>query len=397
MAGIQINTANPVEANRLVPFALGFRPFFLLAGLSAVLLMLNWVMGFISGVSVSTQYPGTAWHAHEMIYGYTTAVIAGFLLTSVRNWTGMQTATGGWLAALALLWLAGRILPLFPGISNMWLAVVDLAFLPALALAIAIPIVRARQWRNLFLVPMLLLLAAGNLLFHLGVMARMAFGVEYAEHVGFGVIILLIVIIAGRVVGFFMQRGLHNADVKQWYWADTLAIGGTLAYVVLQFFLQGMPLAIIAALAAIGHLARLIGWYQHAMWKVPLLWVLYVGYTWVFIGFILLGLETLHWVNESLAVHSLTAGAIGTMTLGMMARVSLGHTGREMKSHWSLDLAFVLITAAALVRVFLPMLYPVLLLSAIKWSGVLWALAFTLFVIVYAPKLLKARIDGMPG
>ena len=396
MAVLQINTNKPIPAEQFSLFALGFRPFFLLAGLAGLLLMANWVSGFISGVSVSSQYPATSWHSHEMIYGYATAVIAGFLLTSVRNWTGVPTPTGTWLALLALLWLAGRLLPLLPFASESWLGVVDLAFLPVLALAVALPIVRVRQWRNLVFVPLLLLLTTGNALFHAGLAGWLAGGVTLGIQLGLDIVILLITIMAGRVVGFFIERGL-GAKVRQWRWAEALAVGGTAAYFLAEFFLQGMPLALIAWVAVIGHLARLVGWYQVALWRVPLLWVLYLGYAWVLVGFIFMGLEPMHLVGASLAIHSFTAGAIGVMTLGMMARVSLGHTGREMRSHRLTDLAFVLINLAAASRVFLPLLAPALMLSAIKLAGVLWALAFTLFLIVYAPMLIRARVDGMPG
>ena len=391
MAVLQINTDKPIPPERFSLFALGFRPFFLLAGLAALLLMANWVSGFINGESISTFYPATSWHSHEMIYGYAVAVIAGFLLTSVRNWTGVQTATHGRLILLALLWLAGRLLPLMRFASERWLAVVDLAFLPILALAIAYPIVRVRQWRNLVFVPLLLLLATGNVLFHAGLVNWLVDGVSLGIQMGLAVVILLIVIMAGRVVGFFIERGLGES-VRQWRWAEVLAIGASAVYLIAQFFLQGQPLAVIAWIAALGHLARLVAWHRPALWRVPLLWVLYLGYAWVLLGFVLFGLAPLDLPGGSVAIHAFTAGAIGTMTLGMMARVSLGHTGREMQSRRLTDLAFLLINLAAAT-----LAAPAMLLTAIKLAGVLWALAFTLFLIVYAPMLMRARVDGRPG
>jgi uncharacterized protein involved in response to NO len=396
MAVLQINTNKPIPPDRFSLFALGFRPFFLLAGLAALLLMANWVSGFISGESISTFYPATSWHSHEMIYGYASAVIAGFLLTSVYNWTGVQTATGGRLILLALLWLAGRLLPLMPFASERWLAVVDLSFLPLLALAIAFPIIRARQWRNVMFVPLLLLLAGGNALFHMGVAHWLAYGISLGIQVGLAVVVMMIVIMAGRVVGFFIERGLGET-VRRWSWAEVLAIGGSLVFLLAQFFVQGQVLAAIAWVAALGHLGRLLGWYRPGIWRVPLLWVLYLGYVWIFMGFVLMGLAPLELPGGSVAIHAFTAGAIGVMTLGMMARVSLGHTGRQMHSHRLTDLAFLLVNLAAVARVFLPLAAPVMLLTAIKLAGVLWALAFTLYLVVYAPMLMRARVDGMPG
>lgn len=396
MASSQINAGKPIPPNQFSLFALGFRPFFLMAGLAALLLMANWISGFISGESISSFYPATSWHSHEMIYGYTVAVVAGFLLTSVGNWTGVTTASDGRLIVLALLWLAGRLLPLTPFASERWLALVDLSFLPALTLTIALPLVRGRQWRNLMFVPLLLLMAVGDAVFHAGLARMLPYGVSQGIQIGLAVIIMLLVIMGGRVVGFFIERGVGE-PVRRWPWADALALGGSAAYLIAQFFIGGTPLAAIAWVAALGHLARLVAWHRPTLWRVPLLWVLYLGYGWILLGFVLMGLAPMDLPGGSIAVHAFTAGAIGTMTLGMMARVSLGHTGREMRSHRLIDLAFVLINLAALSRVFVPLAVPAMLLPAIKVAGVLWALAFTLYLIIYAPMLMRARVDGRPG
>ena len=406
MAVIQINQDKPIPEHTFSLFALGFRPFFLFAALSAVLLMLNWVMGFINGWSISTQYPAYSWHSHEMVFGYTVAVIAGFLLTSVRNWTGVEMPSGKPLAALLLLWLAGRILPLTP-IDMMWLSIIDVAFLPILAIAIAIPIIRVRQWSNLFFVPLLLLLAVANAAFHAGTMNLLYEGVKYGLFGGLALIVVLLVIMGGRVIGFFIERGL-NVQHKKIKGLDSLLVVATFISMLGQFVIPVNILFYIVAITSVLHVVRMILWHHKGIWRVPLLWILYTGYGWLTIGFILNAIEVWGMTNpalpavdvlrhQSLVIHAFTAGAIGVITLGMMSRVTLGHTGRAMQSHRVMNIAFAVINLAVVVRVFLPMFAPTLTLSWIELSGGLWALAFLLFLIIQGPMLIKARVDGRPG
>lgn len=406
MAVVQINQDQPIPENRFSLFGLGFRPFFLFAALSAVLLMLNWVMGFVNGWSISTQYPVYSWHSHEMVFGYTVAVIAGFLLTSVGNWTGVAMPKGKSLAALFLLWLAGRILPLTP-IDMLWLSIVDVAFLPILALTLAIPIIRVRQWSNLFFVPLLLLLALANAVFHAGIMNLIFEGVKFGLFGGLALIVVLLVIMSGRVIGFFIDRGL-GLNRKAIKGLDTVLVIATIISMVGQFVIPTDILFYIVAATSVLHVTRMIHWHHPGIWRVPLLWVLYTGYGWLTAGFILNAIEVWGMINpaipavdilrhQSLVIHAFTAGAIGVITLGMMSRVTLGHTGREMQSHIIMTIAFVVINLAVVVRVFFPVFAPEMTLNWIELSGVLWALAFLLFVIIQGPMLYKARVDGRPG
>lgn len=406
MAVIQINQDKPITENTFSLFALGFRPFFLFAALAAVLLMLNWIMGFINGWSISSQYPVYAWHSHEMVFGYTVAVIAGFLLTSVRNWTGVDTPSGKPLAALLLLWLAGRILPLTP-IDIVWLSIVDVAFLPLLAIAIAIPIIRARQWSNLFFVPLLVLMALANMAFHAGIMNLLFDGVKFGLYGALALIIVLLVVMAGRVIGFFIDRGL-NLNRKEIKGLNTTLVIATLISMVGQFVIPVDILFYIVAITSLLHVIRMIHWHHPGIWRVPLLWILFLGYGWLTIAFILNAIEVWSMTNlaipavdvlrhQSLVIHAFTAGAIGVITLGMMSRVTLGHTGREMKSHPAMTSAFVVINLAVVVRVFFPMFAPTMTLNWIELSGGLWSMAFFLFLLIQGPMLVKARVDGRPG
>ena len=192
----------------LVVFNLGFRPFFLLSGVFAVILMALWIPAFTAGRALSTYYGQIGWHSHEMIFGYVAGVIAGFLLTAVRNWTGRATATGGSLAALLTLWLLGRILPFFAATIPAWLiSVVDLAFLPALTVSIAMPLMRQGEKRNLLFLPLMLGFFAGNLLVHLELLGLVPGVARHGVFLGLYLIILLIVIMGGRVIPFFTEAG----------------------------------------------------------------------------------------------------------------------------------------------------------------------------------------------
>lgn len=392
---IQITEPAKPVTGRFALFALGFRPFFLLAGVTGFLLLSYWVLAFSKGWPVTAHMPGVYWHSHEMIFGYTAAVIAGFLLTAVRNWTGVMTLNGKPLMVLALLWLIARILP-FTSIDLMLFSLFDLAFLPLLAMAIACPIVKARQWKNLFFVPLLLLYALANGLFHAEILLQVEGAEETSIHGGLGVIITIITIMAGRVVGFFIERGIAG-KVRTYQWAEQLALWGTVAFMAGQFFLPASILTIVAIIAAIGHMARLVGWHHVELWRVPLLWVLYLGYAWLFIGFIFSALELNGLVAETLAIHLYTTGTIGVMTMGMMARVALGHTGRELQANTAMIWSFALINLAVVVRVFLPLINMEMYLGWIQLAGIMWMLAFIIFSWVYIPILMRPRIDGMPG
>ena len=392
---MQISEPNPSSAKSFALFALAFRPFFLLAGISAVFLLMFWILVFTQGWTLSADMPALYWHSHEMIFGYSSAVIAGFLLTAARNWTGVQTLTGKPLMLLVLVWLLARVL-IFTPLDLVWLAAVDVGFFVLLALAVACPIVRVKQWNNFVFVPLLLLYALSNGLFYAELLWGLENGEEWGVHSGLGVIIVIISIMAGRVVGFFIERGV-NKNVKNHPWANHLALWGSAVFMATQFILPPNILIGIAVLAAIGHLGRLIGWYHAAIWKHPLLWVLYLGYGWMMAGFALTALHLSGLLAESLAIHAFTVGTIGVMTLGMMARVALGHTGHAMQSHGLMNLAFLLINAAVIVRVILPLLLPAMSMLWIQLAGVLWVSAFMFFCWIYVPILIRARVDGQPG
>ncbi len=381
-------------------FALGFRPFFLAAGVAAILLIGIWVAA-LRGTSLPTLYDPVggpmAWHGHEMLFGYVSAVIAGFLLTSVRNWTGLPTPTGPRLAGLAALWLAGRIAPFLPAsIPPAWAAGLDLSFLPALALVLAIPLLRQGTTRNLVFVPILLALATANLLFHLQVLGIAGTG-RAGQLLAVDLVVLVITIIGGRVVPFFIDRAIPEAQPLARPTLDALCVAGVVALGVLRLLGADDVLRVVAGLTAALHAARLAGWHDVRLWSKPLLWVLYLGYAWLVVGFAMTALSAVVPRFTSLALHAFTAGAMGSMTLGMMTRVSLGHTGRPLVASGAAVFSFIAIFAMGLTRVVIPAIAPSLYHDLIPIAGLLWIVAFLPFVAAFAPVLIRPRPDGRAG
>lgn len=383
----------------LAIFNLGFRPFFLFAGIASLLLIPFWIYIYAYGNHEFTYYSPLIWHSHEMIFGYTVAVVAGFLLTAVRNWTGIQTPSGKALAGLVGLWLAGRLLPFVPGVLPHWLiAVVDTAFVPVLAITLSIPLVRSLQTHNAVFLLVLAALTCANLMVHFQVLGFTETSANLGLNFAVYLVVLLITILGGRVIPFFTEKGIPGATTRERKSVEIASIGTLLALMALDLG-GAAPLAvvIVSAVAAIAHGTRLWGWYQKPIWSVPLLWVLQLGYAWLVVGFILKALSAAGWVNPMLAIHAFTTGGIGTITLGMMARVSLGHTGRALQVGAAMTWAFVLVNMAAVSRVFLPLLSPSNYTVWLVSAAALWCVAFTLFVISYSAVLLRPRVDGRPG
>lgn len=382
-----------------VLFALGFRPFFLLAGLLGIALMALWAAVFVYGFAVETYYGQIVWHSHEMIFGYSAAVIAGFLLTAVRNWTGRATPTGSLLAGIALLWLFGRILPLFPNhFSHGFIAFIDLAFLPALAVAVGVPLLQSGERRNLMFLPLLGAFWLANGLVHAEVLGWSPDVARGGIFLGLNLVVLLIVIMGGRVIPFFTERALAGVAMKRWRVVEGLAPLSVVLFLVAEWTRPDSPwTAAFGAFAACANGIRFAGWYTHRYWRVPLLWVLHLGYAWIVVGFLLKLGAGLGLVPPQFTIHAFTVGGIGVLTLGMMARVALGHTGRALRLSAPMVAAFALVNLAAVARGLLPIVYPQGFLQLIVASSLLWIAAFVIFIFVYAPILVQPRVDGQSG
>jgi len=380
-------------------FAMGFRVFFALAGLSALTFIALWNSMTNAGLHLANYYPSGVWHAHEMLLGYTTAVIAGFLLTAVRNWTNTQTVTHDQLATLSFIWLYGRIVPFYAELlPNGLIAAVDFAFLPLLAYTISKPLLKSGDYKNLVFVGLLLLMTIANALIHAQILGLAETGLTLGLNLLVATIVMMIIFIAGKLFPFFTERGLSGVISIRNPILDIAAVLVSLAALLLYIMgVTDLILAATAFAAVIINILRIAGWYDSRIWFVPLLWVLYVGYGWLILGFGLLALAAYGLVLPSLALHAFTVGGIGVLTLGMMARVALGHTGRALKVSNLMAIAFLLINLAALVRVLFPALAPAWYSSFVLISTYAWLAAFSLFVFYFTPILNLPRADGQAG
>lgn len=380
--------------------AKGFRPFFLAAGLFALASVPCWLLFFTGSLQLDVYLDAASWHAHEMIFGFCVAVIAGFLLTAVGNWTQRETLVGMPLLALVVLWALGRVSMLCAQRLPFALsAALDLAFLPLLVAALARPVVATRNRRNYGLVLVLGGLFMCNLVVHAQALGLAPMGsARRACLVAVDLVLLVVVIIIGRVLPMFTRNATQATDIRSYVALDRISIASVAWLAVSEAAWPGSALAIGASgLAASAAAARAWRWGAQHTLEHPLLWILHIGYAWIVIGLGMRALAGLAIVPASLATHALTVGVIGTLTLGMMARVALGHTGRPLVVTPIMTCAFIAIALSAAARAVLPWLAPSWYLPSLWIAGGLWALAFLLFVVRYIPVLSTPRVDGKPG
>ena len=380
---------------------LGFRPFFFGALAFAILSIMIWMFQFTFHQSViSAFYPMIAWHAHEMIFGFSTAVIAGFLLTAVKNWTKIQTLHQTPLLLVFLIWLAPRALPL---VDASWaiglLAFLDCSFILLVGLAYAAPVVKKKLWKNASFIVAFVALFIGNLLYYLGLFRVIDKGIHWGLYIGFYVVIAVVFHLGRRVIPFFFRKALNGFEVKNYAIVDKSIWWIFLAFAISEIFfprlwagsLTAMMLALLVS-------ARLVGWYHKDIWKIPLVWVLYLAYVWFVIGFLLRALSSFFQISPFLSVHAFSYGGIGLIIAGMIARVSLGHTGNSVYHPPAiLPFAFGILFLGATTRVLLPLFLKEYYLQLIGLSQVLWMIAFLILFVIYAPMLVKVRADGKYG
>lgn len=381
-------------------FATGFRPFFLLASMNAWASMLPWLY-VLSGGSVPTQgWPPQTLHAHEMIYGTVVPVIAGFLLTAVPNWTSTTRVGGARLIGLVLLFVAGRTALVLAGpLDPFWVALIDVAFLPILAFFVAEPILRKRNWRNLGVVAALLGLAAANAAIHRGLSsgdgALMRSGTWGAVYLVVG----LMLVISGRITPLFTHNALRakgeNAEVVSRRPLGAVALGVAAMAMLADWIEPRSALAGGLGLAAFPLLlARQSGWGFSRTVKTPMLWILHLGHVWLAAGFAFLGVSNTFGVGiGAAALHAFTAGAMGTLILGMMPRVSLGHSGQPIEANRITVVLFVCVILGALIRT-LGAAGPIeAYRPSILLGGGLWTAAWFLFTIAYWRVLVPRNAD----
>jgi len=379
--------------------SVGFRPFYLGAALFAGVSVPLWVGVYLASAPLPTAYPAYLWHMHEMLFGFGLAVMAGFLLTAVRNWTGLPTPSGFALASLFVLWLAGRVIAITgPGLLYL---VVDSAFLPWLAICLAVPIWRAGNFRNAFVVVVLTALWLCNLAFHAA-----AENVISAAHlqtsitVAADVVLLLMIVIGGRIIPVFSANAVDGLRPRTWRVVEAASIGLVLLITMLDI---AAPLANdamrlvqtwILSAAGAAHLLRLIGWRVWQTRSNMLLLMLPLSYLWIPIHLLLRGyFGGAPGVLTSVAAHALFVGAMAGLMLSMMTRSALGHTGRPLRAGWAETACFIFIQFAALLRVAGPWVIPGQPALPIVLAAVFWCAAFGSFALAYTPILTRPRIE----
>ena len=381
--------------------ALGFRPFYLVAAIFAVAAVPAWLVSYAGGVPLGDYLQGMAWHSHEMIFGFAPAVIAGFLLTAVRNWTGQSTPTGAVLAGLVALWLLARLLML-TGVE-VAAAVVDVLFLPSLGIAVAIPIWRSRNTRNYKVLAVLTALTLANLCYHLAVLDLLPVGLaRVSMTAALDIIAILIAIVGGRVIPAFIGNAVEGASPRHNAGIEIVSVGALLVILVIGLLTPWVAVSsttwlVVFAIAATGQGIRLLLWQPLRSRGDPLLWMLPVAYSWLPVSLLLRALEMESIVSSGAAMHAFTIGTIASLMVAMMMRSTLGHTGRPLVAGTAEIIAFVLLQLSAIVRVFAGSIVPGVYREAMVVSGVLWTLAFAVFLYRYWPILMRPRIDGRPG
>lgn len=397
MNGLQ-DLGEPPQPPRTGGFALwqlGFRPFYLLASTFGALSIALWALQF-TGHLAAPYLPGPLWHAHEMLFGFTLAIVVGFLFTAGRNWTSQPTPTGALLAAIAALWIAARVLVLTPyGWAS---ALVNAAFPLAAAIALAIPFVRAGNRRNYFFVALLVLLAGATLVVHLAQMGVLALPGWAGIQVALDAVLFILCVMGGRVIPMFTNAGVPQAQARRVPRLDQAALALVLA--LLAADLLRLPPVVVVAVGTLGALAHLARWWLWQPWttlRTPLVWVLHLAYAWIPVHLAMRAAAALGWLAPSAATHALTAGAVGGLVIGMMTRTARGHTARPLRADRWDTACYLLVGAAAFVRVLGPIVVPARLLEAILLAGTLWSGGFALYAVRYWPVLTRPRLDGKRG
>lgn len=378
---------------------LAFRPFFMLGALFSSFCVTLWAAAFTGAVQLEVYGGPLWWHMHEMLFGFVSAIVAGFLLTAVQTWTGLPGINGSRLAALVLLWLAGRAALFLPG-PWQWAAGIDLLFLPLVALVLARSVIAVRQWRNAVFIPILLAMAAANAGMH-----RAALHADVLLQARMGgtmvmLVTLLMTVMGGRVIPMFTANGTGTERVEVLPWLEKFSIASMLLVVLASLSRPPLPVWAAASLfffaAAIQGL-RVLRWRLHVTFGVPLVWSLHLSYWCIPLGLLMEGLSLSGApVSHSQAVHALAVGGIGLMILAMISRVSLGHTGRPLTVSGFMTAAFLALLAAFVARTFglyfLPGYNNMIIAAAC-----LWVLGYGCFVLLYWPVLSRPRADGRPG
>jgi uncharacterized protein involved in response to NO len=379
----------------------GFRPFFLGAAVLAMVSMAAWLAIYL----FDRRYDATGmspflWHAHEMLFGYAMAVIGGFLLTAVWNWTGRKTAAGLPLAALFVCWAGARVAMFGSPGGLAWAMFLDTAFLLGLLFALARPVIAVRQFRQAPVLVILLWLVAARVAAGLGAMGEVPGGGRMGIYAALYGVLALVMFMGRRVLPFFIQRGVgYEVELRNDAWNDRATIALFPAFALSELLLPNHFLgALLAAALFVLNTLRVMGWHNIGIWQRPLLWSLFMAFLMINLGFMMRALMLVTGIPVLLPIHAFALGGIGLMTLGMMIRVTLGHTGRNV--HAATPVVTLLVSAllaSTILRIFMPLVDPNQFWLWIGAAGGIWIATFALFILVFGPMLVTPRADEEPG
>lgn len=393
-AGVATPAKNPLYGWPVL--RLGFRPFYIAAAVLACLAVPLWVAAMLGAITLNMAVQPMLWHAHEMLLGFATGVIIGFLLTAVKAWTGLQTPRGAALGALVFLWIAARLAA--------WLApypvyaVLDVVLLPAVAIIMLRVLLRADNKRNLPLAGILFLLSLANLAFHLSVMGWLPMAPTSPLYAAMGLIVMVECVMAGRVIPAFTMSVTPGLKITVPQWLERGALASTALGLALWVFgPAGWVTFVVLATASALQLARMLRWHPLLTRTRPILWILHIAYAWIPVGLALLALAQPGWVTVSVGVHALAVGATGGLIIGMLTRTARGHTGRPLQASRAEVLAYVLVMAAAVLRVLVPLVAPQWYTHALVCAAAAWTIAFVIYLVMYVPWLTSTRLDGKDG
>jgi uncharacterized protein involved in response to NO len=380
---------------------MGFRIFFFGAALFSIVSILYWMIIFVFNYQIPVRNISiTQWHAHEMIYGFSMAVIAGFLLTAVQNWTGRKTLNGKPLMVLFSLWVIARILFSAGPTFLFYAGIFDIVFTLFLSIAIADPIIKSKQWKQSAVISKVIIIGVANLVFYLGALGLLDQGVFWGIYGGFYVVVGLILTMSRRIVPLFIENGVgYEVNLRNSRFLDVASLIVFVLFFISELFLRNNTLsAFCAFMLFVVHSTRLVRWHTYGIWKRPLLWSLYLSLWSICLGFLLFAASFNFGISKFIAIHAFSYGGIGMITLSMMSRVSLGHSGMDIGSPSRvITFAFKLLFVGTLCRVIMPLVDSSRYLFWIGLSQVIWIAVFALFLLVYTPILCRARVDGKPG
>jgi uncharacterized protein involved in response to NO len=351
-----------------------------------------WIPLLAGGISLPSAFDPVTWHFHELLFGFVGAAMAGFLLTAIPNWTGRLPLEGWPLAALVLLWAAGRAAVAFGAALGMAAAVIDVSFLAVFGAIVAREIIAGRNWRNAPVVAAITLLVVANAMLHAGVLGIGPTG-DAGKRLAISVVVMLISLIGGRIIpsftGNWLRRRGSEALPAPFDRSDKAALAMSVLALSMWVILDlNAATGVVLILAALAHALRLARWRGAATRSEPLLWILHFGYAWVPVGLGLLGTSAWKADLTTSAIHGLTVGAMGTMILAVMTRASLGHTGAPLTADRGTVIVYLLVLIAAVLRMAAPV-FPAIYMPLLDAAAAAWIAGFALFTVLYLPRYVR--------